>query len=416
MFPWFVSLIQPHRNPAKRRIPQTILAGACDTFCFVRVLFSCRPAFGHYAPLVPLADALVNAGHTVTFATGAPLDTIIHREGFEVDQAGLSGAESQAVRQGDARFAPADSDPRLLRPLNFALKFAGYEVPPRLADLVRVIERRRPDLVVHETSEFAGPLAAALKDLPSVNHSFGPLVEPEVMAAAASSAAEHWIAHGLTPPDRAGMYGRLYIDITPPSLQFSEIATVPNVQPLRPEPFRAHRPEPAPWLSLLGDRPLAVVTLGTVHNDRFDIYRAALDGLAHEDVDVVVATGSASVTARLGQPPVNAQVHDWVPWSELLARAAVVVTHGGAGSTLGPLCKGVPVVVIPLGADHFTNARMLGPSGAAVILDVNRLTPELLGEAVATAMSEPVRSAARQIAEEVKRMPSAEQVVNVLPR
>ncbi|HEX6348624.1 MAG TPA: glycosyltransferase [Candidatus Dormibacteraeota bacterium] len=380
----------------------------------MRVLFSCRPAFGHYAPLVPLADALVGSGHEVCFATAAPLDDAIRRDGFEVHRAGLSLSEITATRELDPRFASARDDLRLFRPLNFAWSFAGFEVPPRLSDLLRIVEQTKADLVVHETSEFAGPLAAALTGLPAVNHSYGPLVEAEVMAAAGISAAEHWTANGLPPVDRGGMYGRLYLDITPPSLQFSEIAGVPVVQPIRPEPFRARTPEPAPWLLELGRRPVVAVTLGTVHGRRLDVYRTVIEGLATTDFDVVVATGSAAVTASLGPLPANVQVHDWVPWGDLLERSDAVVAHGGAGSTLAALCQGVPMVVIPLGADHFTNARMLTSSGAALVLDDDHLSPELVREALAVAVGERARSAARRIASEIAAMPSAEAVVPVL--
>jgi hypothetical protein len=39
----------------------------------MRILFCSLPHFGHVLPLVPLANACVEAGHEVTFATGGPL-------------------------------------------------------------------------------------------------------------------------------------------------------------------------------------------------------------------------------------------------------------------------------------------------------------------------------------------------------
>ena len=60
------------------------------------------------------------------------------------------------------------------------------------------------------------------------------------------------------------------------------------------------------------------------------------------------------------------------PWADLLARSTVVLTQGGTSSTLDPLGFGLPLVMIPLGADHFTNARMVSRSGAAVVLDARQ--------------------------------------------
>ncbi len=380
----------------------------------MRVLFSCRPMFGHYAPLVPLAAALERAGHAVSFATGAPLDGTIRRDGFDVDAAGLSASEIVAMRTGDPRFAPAVTNRRLGRPLNFSISFAGFEVPPRMAGLTEAVERRRPDVVVHEAAEFAAPLVAALYGLPAVNHSFGPLVEPEVMAGAGTAAAAHWIESGLAPPERGGMYDRLYLDIAPPSLQFPEIATIPAVQPLRPEPYESPNAQPSARRFGSGRRPLVAVTLGTVWGRDTELCRTILDGLAGEDLDVVVATGDAALTASLSPHPPNAEVHDWVPWGDLLRQAEVAVIHGGAGSTLACLALGVPLVVIPLGADHFTNARLLAASGAAVVLERVGLTPSALRDAVASASGDAARAAAARLAEEIRAMPSPDAVAELV--
>jgi len=53
-----------------------------------RLLFTCRPLFGHYEPLRPLATAARDAGHVVAFATGAPADSWAGHDGFEAFPAG----------------------------------------------------------------------------------------------------------------------------------------------------------------------------------------------------------------------------------------------------------------------------------------------------------------------------------------
>ncbi len=380
----------------------------------LRVLFSCRPLYGHYTPLVGLARTLQNAGHDVRFATAAPLDGAIRDEGYDVDTVGLSEPEIWEIRLRDLDWSTQIRNPLRQRLVSFGQSFAAFEVPPRVAGMREVVQRWRPDLLIHETSEFAAPLVGALEGLPVVNHSFGPLVEADVMVAAGEAAASHWKTHGLPIPDRGGMYGLLYLDITPPSLQFPHIATVPRVQSLRPVPIRSSEVRPAPWLLELGSRPVVTVTFGTVFNDQLELYRSVIGGLADSEFDVVVALGRAPVAASLGPLPHNVQVHEWVSWADLLARSTLVITHGGASSTLGPLSFGLPIVMIPLAADHFTNARMAGPSGAAVVLDAGALTPRGVREAVDTAMGESVRRAARRVAHEISMMPPAEEVVPVL--
>lgn len=360
--------------------------------------------------MVALARALEARGDRVSFATAAPLAATIRADGFEVDEVGLSFAEIGSRRAANPAFAGVAAAPDTMRMVNFTHSFAGYEVPPRLEGLRRVIRGRRPGLLVYEMAEFAGPLAAALERVPAANHAWGPMVEADVMEAAGAAAGAHWAAHGLEPPDRGGMYDHLYLDVAPASLQFPHVASVRRRQPLRPRPLEPASPEPAPWLEALGDRPVVAVTLGTVFNERPDILRSAVLGLGGTRFDVVIASGRSEAGRRLGPLPSNVQVHDWVPWAELVARSAVVVTHGGAGSTLGPLASGVPLVIIPLAADHFTNAGLAAAAGAAVVLDSRALDPEGLRAAVETALGEPVRAAAARVAAEIAAMPAPEVV------
>ncbi len=362
--------------------------------------------------MVALATALLKAGHTVRFATSSPLDEAIRHDGFEVETVGLSVAEIGEAREKDPTWT--DSAGRRMRMVAFTKSFASFEVPPRLAGLRRVIQTWRPSLLIHETSEFAGPLAGALEDVPTVNHSFGLLVEADVMAAASDAAARHWLDNGLSAPDRGGMYGRLYLDIAPPSLQYPHITSVTSVQPLRPVPLQLTTDEPPEWLSKLGRSPVVTVTFGTVFNNRIDLYRAVIDGLAETDLDVVIASGRSEAAKALVTLPPNIQVHEWVPWSLLLAHSAVVVSHGGASSTLGPLSFGLPLVVIPLGADHFTNAGLMSSAGAAIVLEAETVTPTALRDAVTTALVGPPRTAARRIGAEIAEMPAPEAVVPVL--
>ena len=377
-------------------------------------MMSCRPSYGHYSPMVGLAVALQEAGHEVLFATGEPVAETIRRDGFQCETVGLSDQRTRELRALDPIYTNLAPVPRQARMAGFSRSFADIEVAPRVEDIRRVAREWRPALIVHESAEFAGPLVAALEDLPSAHHSYGPLVEANVMAAAGAAAAKHWLDYGLPAPDRAGMYRGLYLDIVPPSLQFPHISTIASVQKLRPVPLALAELETPAWLKRLGTRPVVTVTFGTVYNERADLFRAVVDGLGGMDVDVVVATGHSEAARALGPVPENVQVHEWVPWTMTLERTTVVVGHGGASSTLGPLSYAIPIVMIPLGADHFTNAEVTSAAGVATVLDVETVTPEQVRDAVVAALDGPVREAARRVADEIAQMPSPEAVVGVL--
>jgi UDP:flavonoid glycosyltransferase YjiC (YdhE family) len=98
----------------------------------------------------------------------------------------------------------------------------------------------------------------------------------------------------------------------------------------------------------------------------------------------------------------------------LLEKTTVLVGHGGANSMLGPLSKGIPLVVVPLGADHFVNAARIAAAQAGIILEAANISPEIVRDAVKQALSPSLRASAQRIADEIAGMPSPAEVVPML--
>ncbi len=376
----------------------------------MRILFSSRPGFGHFHPLVPLASALQQAGHSVRFACSPEMVNVVRQAGFDADAVGISDDESRARRVEIPEFL--NTAPNKLRSLAFPRVFADLEIPLRLQGMLELTQNFKPELVVHEMAEFAAPILAAILGVPSVNHSFGPIVASEIMTEAGVFAAKHWQAAGLPIPEKAGMYDGLYLDVCPPSLQEAHITSVTRVQAIRSVPSADS--SVAPWLEELGRRPVVTVTLGTVFNKRLDFYKTLIEGLRDLELDGIVALGPGVDIAAFAVLPQNVRVFSWVPWNSLLEKTSVLIGHGGANSMLGPLSKGIPLVVIPLGADHFVNAARIAAANAGIILEEAHITPEIVRDAVKQALSPLFRAAAQRIANEIASMPSPAEVVPML--
>jgi MGT family glycosyltransferase len=169
-----------------------------------------------------------------------------------------------------------------------------------------------------------------------------------------------------------------------------------------------------------GDAPLVYVTFGSVLGTlpgAAAVYRAAIDAGAPLRVRVLVTVGHDVDVATLGRMPANVHVAAWVPQAEVLDTAAVVVAHGGSGTTLGALAAGVPLVLVPLFADQLANAQRVGSIGAAAVVEPDRgpaggmgkLGPEdspRLRAAVETVMRDPAYArAARRVAGEMRTAP-----------
>ena len=130
--------------------------------------------------------------------------------------------------------------------------------------------------------------------------------------------------------------------------------------PMRALPPHMHyvgalRPDPPtnwtapPWWADVTDAaaPVVLVTQGSIRPDPAELLLPAIEGLAGEDVLVVVTTGQgdpADVTAKLGALPSNVRVTRFVPYDVGLRHADVFVTNGGYTGVTLALAHGVPLV------------------------------------------------------------------------
>jgi MGT family glycosyltransferase len=147
------------------------------------------------------------------------------------------------------------------------------------------------------------------------------------------------------------------------------------------------------------------------------VLASAITGLSGLDADVLVATGPSLDPASLGEVPPNVQLAAWVPQSALLLHVDLVVHHGGSGTTLGAFTAGAPQLVLPQGADQFTNAEAVQTAGVGARLLGDEVTAESVHENAARLLADStVADAVRGLADEVAGMPSPAEVAAQLPQ
>ncbi len=363
-------------------------------------------ADGHFLPLVPLASAFRDRGDEVAVATAASFAPRVEAAGLQSIPAGID------QRALEAQFAPHRAEIGTMpfperRPHGFSRRFALLDAPARVVDLRRQAEAWKPDLIVHESAELAGPLVAAVLGIASVHHSFGRMIPIAAIDAAASIATAMWDEAGIAPEPAAGLFRGPFVDICPPGLASERPPAGTLVRPLRA--VRALPPEST-------ERSLIYLTLGTIVTD-LAVYRLVLSALADSGADVLVTTGRQNDPTALDPVPENAVVEQYVPQADVLPRCALVVTHGGSGSMLGALAHGLPMLVLPRAADQFENAAALVAAGAAEALLPDELTADAVRRKVAPLLHESgYRETTRGLAAEIAAMPSADEVAEQLAR
>ncbi|HEX2048491.1 MAG TPA: glycosyltransferase [Acidimicrobiales bacterium] len=376
----------------------------------MRALCTCVPGYGHFHPMVPVARALLRAGHEVAFATEERFCRRVRAAGFPAFPAGLGPGR---VARRTMALPDLAEDPWRFG----AQMFAGVAAPAKVPDLLGVVRQWRPDVVVSDVTDFAGPVAAASADVPHAAHSLGPLFPLELHRVGGELVAPLWHERGLPPPSLGGMFDAVYLDICPPSLQSPAIEEVrAAARPLRPVPFDAVPGETLPdWADDLAPWPTVYVTLGTLDNDAPEVFTAVVQGIRDEPVNVVVTVGPDGEPDQLGLQPPNVRVERYVPQSLLLPHCDVVVAHGGSGTTLAALAHGLPLLLLPQGANQFWNAERCADLGVGLRLLPPEVTPGAVRHAVHALLDDPAfRERAGDVQDEIARMPSPADVVPLL--
>lgn len=376
----------------------------------VRILFAALGRAGHAFPLVPLARAVREAGHAVSFAVGPEVRDAVASTGIDTVVVGGGMREAFVAAMASRGLTRRPSDPEAMRSL--AGEVFGSVLPRRrLAALRPWLAEHPVDLVVAEVGDPGAALAAADAGLPCVLHSFGRRLGPGSMRALLAGPVVEVAREAGLPLVEGDPLGHAYLDVCPPSLQAEPAGDEPPELALRPTAWNppvpsSPRPEPG--------RAWVYLTLGTVVGDAA-VLRAAVGALARLPVDVLVATGSVAPRelADLRRAPGGragaVRIASFVAQAELLASDTpprLVAHHGGSGTTLAAAAAGLPQLFLPRGADQFVNAAAVTGVGAGRTVATGSSADALIDAAGALLEDGAERDGAAALAAEIAAMPS----------
>lgn len=377
----------------------------------LRVLVTSTPGVGHLGPLASLATALLAAGHQVLWATAEEACDRVRAMGFDAVACGM-GVGGRVVALAPQMPEIMALDPRQRRQRLFVGFFAESAAPRMCADLTAVFDSFRPDVVIHEMAELAAAPMSASRGIPHVTVAFSGALHQSVLNGALDAMDQIWVVNGVADASISDIFGSLYLHPFPGSFG----PPPPDATSLLMRPGSVGDPGVVPdWLNALSERPLVYLTAGTERVALNAPWVAAFEALAALDVDVVATIGPMLEPTSLGTVPANVHVERFVPQELLLSRAAVVASHGGAGTVLGAAAHGVPQVLYPIAADQWENADAVARAGAGVVCeqehrDVAALAAAFQGALLDTEM----HKAAGVVADEIAAMPTAADHVAVI--
>jgi MGT family glycosyltransferase len=150
-------------------------------------------------------------------------------------------------------------------------------------------------------------------------------------------------------------------------------------------------------------------------NGDISMFRSVIDGLGNLDADVLITIGFEGDPASLGPLPENVYVEHYMPHALLLPRCSAVICHGGSGTTLSALALGLPLLVLPQGADQYLIGDLVQASGAGLCLTPRHVNASTVRQSVLALLDEPgYRANARRLQHEIAAMPGPEEAVHLI--
>ena len=347
--------------------------------------------------MLALGRALLERGHEVCFETWRKWQ-------HDVEAAGMTFAAAP-----EYQVFPTQEQP--LQPYEAAVRAAG--------ETARVVEDFRPDACVADIITIAPALAAERAGvpvatlIPHVCPLPAPGFPPFALGArlpATGAGARWWratdriVARGLAQGRDDYNDARRRLGLAPRtefhtglSRSLTLVGTLPALEyprawppwlrvvgPLLWEP-PGERVEPPP-----GAGPVVLVAPSTAHDAEHRLLRAALDGLATEQVRVIATFNGREPPWLSGyRVPANAVLVPWLSYAKTMPSCDVAIVHGGHGTLVRALASGCVPVVSPAAGDMFENAARVAWAGLGVRLPRRLLGPSTVRLAVRSALGDP---------------------------
>jgi zeaxanthin glucosyltransferase len=366
----------------------------------MNILFALIPEKGHVNPYIGPAQALVARGHSVFIAAPGDIGEQCAAAGLPFVPDLLPETPSERPTHGAALVALIQDPPRLAQWIE-QLLLTGTESQVELVR--RCVRRMASDVVVIDPLYYPAALASHAEGLPwaAVSNSLNPVLPPQLdsallrtLRALTSRRADIFADYGL-PASFSGA------DVLSPFLNVA-FATealcgaVTGVELVGPSFPLWRRGDEVPLQPPPAGRPIVYASFGSQIYHWPEIFAKLRAAAAELEFHLVLAAGELADQLETGP---NCQVYRYAPQREILSRARVFVTHGGANSFMEGIAAGVPMLLSPMCNDQFHQAYFLERAGIGLNGDLRTMSVIEIRAALSTLLADgPQRQAMARLA------------------
>jgi len=371
----------------------------------------CPPGTGHLNTLTPLGQELQRRGHAVTLFGVPDTRSRARAAGFDYWPIGEAEFPLGSVAASLQRLGALEGLAALLYTNRLFVQGAAVV----LRDAPPGIQQTGVEALLVDQTLFEGTTIAEFLHLPFITICSALLLNPEPnlppiftawpyspsrwarLRNRAAAAVIQLASRGLGYRSLIGRYRQQWglpgdgesaylplaeISHQPAEFEFPRSSLPPNFHFTGPFATPASRePTPFPFERLTG-QPLIYASLGTIQNRLLWAFEAMAQACADLDIQLVISLGGAAEPESLGSLPGQPLVVKYAPQLELLAQAALTITHAGLNTTLESLSYGVPMVAIPITNDQPGVAARIAWTGTGEVVPLKQLTPARLQAAI----------------------------------
>jgi len=400
-----------------------------------RVAFGMFPAWGHVAPTVAIAQELVSRGHEVVYAIHGAMEPRLEAAGLQRLAAFEWGGRSVRGQEHTRRHG---------LDLSWLIRVARgrpqsiflHDLGPAAARFRQILGDWRADLLVSDQLFTPGPIAAEAAGIPHAT-SFPNALPPwdddlppcgsglapdaprgllwrvaEIISRRGAERMGRPInrvrrAHGLQPLERPLMRPSPYLGLAylTGALEYPRPRFPLQMHLIGPSVSRRRGDHQVsfPW-DRLDDRPLILLSMGTIFLSQDRFYRAAAEASRGQEWQMVIRVGPGFRRPGPEETPENVLFVDEQPQLELLERAAAMISHAGVNSCVESLAAGVPLLLAPAALDQADFAQRVLRAGSGILVSRRRARAAQIRAGLQRLLTEPsFRASARRIAADFSR-------------